>query len=153
MNRIDRPKALARYDQDFALWSSEQAALLRARHFDAVDFVNVAEEIESLGRSDEDEIENRLNVLVMHLLKWRYQAQNRSPSWRATIIEQRSRILKRLSKSPSLKRYPGEVLSEEYVTARLRAAGETELPEATFPETCPFTIDQVLDKSFYPDPD
>jgi hypothetical protein len=144
---------LTPYEADYAQWCAEQGALLREGDLSKLDRENLAEEIEGLGRRDEDEIESRLNVLVMHLLKWRYQAKKRTPSWRATIIEQRSRISKRLTKSPSLNRYPGEVLSDEYVTARLRAAGETKLPESTFPETCPFTIDQILDTSFYPGSD
>jgi hypothetical protein len=138
------------YDRDFYAWTQDQAAKLRARVHNDIDWENAAEEIESLGRSQEDEIESRLNVLVMHLLKWRYQPEHISPSWRATIMEQRGRISKRLKLSPSLRSYPEKILADEYETARLRAAGETGLPESVFPESCPFTIKEILDPAFYP---
>ena len=151
MNKIFRKSQLTPYEADYAQWCAEQGALLREGRLSDLDRENLAEEIESLGRSQEDEIESRLNILVMHLLKWRYQPEQRTPSWRATIIEQRSRILKRLKNSPSLKSYPAKVLDEEYMTAKLRAAGETGLAESVFPETCPFKIAQILDPSFLPD--
>ncbi|PSJ56314.1 DUF29 domain-containing protein [Kumtagia ephedrae] len=151
MNRIDPSPPLVVYEDDFALWCAQQGALLRAGRTSSLDRENLAEEIESLGRSQEDEIESRLNVLVMHLLKWCYQPQKCTPSWRATIIEQRMRISKRLKASPSLRNYPATVLDEEYVTARLRAAGETGLSEVIFPEGCPFTIEEILDPAFFPE--
>ncbi|MFI0844116.1 DUF29 domain-containing protein [Mesorhizobium sp. IMUNJ 23232] len=151
MNKHLWKSHLTPYEADYALWCAEQGALLREGRVSDIDRENLAEEIESLGRSQEDEIESRLNVLVMHLLKWRYQAGKRSPSWQASIIEQRMRISKRLKASPSLKNYPATVLDEEYVTARLRAAGETGLSEAMFPNKCPFAIEEILDPHFLPE--
>lgn len=149
MNKIDLKK-VAGYHDDLALWSAEQAALIRAGKLDRIDLANVAEEIESLGNSQESEIESRMTVLLCHLLKWQYQPSRRSPSWQGTIIEQRSRIARVVRKSPSLKRHPGQVVDEEYVPARLHAAGETHLPVETFPKTCPYTIQQILDPDFLP---
>jgi hypothetical protein len=151
MNKIDRPRTPTRYDQDFALWCVEQGAALRDGKLSAIDREHLAEEIEGLGGSEADEIGSRLNVLLIHLLKWRYQAQMRSSGWRGTIMEQRYRLARRLKRSPSLKAFPAEILAEEYVTARLHAAEETGLPEAVFPEECPFTIEQILADSFWPD--
>lgn len=142
------------YDRDFYAWTQEQGARLRGRAaFDGrgdIDWENAAEEIESLGESQRSEIESRLTVLLTHLLKWRFQPEGRSSSWKGSIVEQRGRIRRRLIKSPSLKDYPAEVLAEEYGYARLRAAGETGLPEETFPLECPFTIEEALDPEFYP---
>lgn len=149
MNRIDLKK-LAGYEEDFALWSAEQAALLRAGKFDRVDVENVAEEIESLGRSDKYEIESRLRVLLMHLLKWEFQPVARTNSWRATIIEQRGRIARRIKDSPSLKSYPAEVLPEEYGYSIPHAAQETGLAESAFPAACPYSAEQILDRDFWP---
>ncbi len=151
MNRITRIGRLAAYDEDFALWSTEQAALLRAGRFDELDRENLAEEIESLGRSDRREIGRRLKVLLVHLLKWRFQPERQKGGWKATIRGQRVEIAKVIGESPSLRRYPAEVLDDEYRTARADAADETGLPEATFPATCPFTIEQILDPDFLPD--
>jgi uncharacterized protein DUF29/YdaS antitoxin of YdaST toxin-antitoxin system len=138
------------YEYDYYGWLVRQAALLGERRFAEVDLPNIIEEIESLGRSEKNEIENRLGVLLMHLLKWQYQAKRRSGSWQSTIIEQRARILKRLQLSPSLRDYPGEVLKEEYGLARERAAAESGLAISTFPKSCPYSIEQVLDPDFLP---
>jgi hypothetical protein len=150
MNRIDLRK-LANYEEDFALWSAEQAALLRAGQLERIDAVNLAEEVESLGNSNRREIESRLSVLLIHLLKWHYQPQSRSGSWRATINEQRKRIARVIKDSPSLRAYPAEVLAEEYEIARERAAVETTIYLDLFPESCPYTIEQILDPGFLPE--
>ena len=84
------PRAL--YDEDFFLWSQEQAALLRDKKCTDLDLDNLAEEIESLGKRDRRELESRLRVLMTHLLKWRHQSEERSGSWGSTITEQRLRI-------------------------------------------------------------
>src|SRR5579872_4889345 len=122
MNKIDL-KHRAAYEKDFALWSAEQGELIRAGKLDKVDLENVAEEIESLGRSDKREISSRLKVLLLHLLKWHFQPKQRdgNGSWQGTIREQRTRIALLLEESPSLRRQPALVLEREYRAARLDA--------------------------------
>jgi len=150
MNRITRIGRLAAYEEDFALWSAEQAALLRAGSLDGLDRENVAEEIECLGRSEKREIESRLNVAIVHLLKWRFQPEKRKSGWKASILEARRQLSRTLRESPSLKSYPSNVVDEEYESARLKTADETGLPEDAFPTACPFTIEQILDTDFLP---
>src|SRR2546428_80611 len=65
------------YHTDFYLWTQDQAALLREGKVQALDLDNLAEEIESLGKSQRHELEHRLDGLLMHLLKWRYQPSRR----------------------------------------------------------------------------
>jgi hypothetical protein len=149
MNRID-PERLAGYEEDFALWSAEQAALIRAGKFERVDLENVAEEIESLGTSDRHQIANRLEVLLTHLLKWERQPEHRSRSGSSTIRSQREAILDLLEESPSLKPYPATQIAKRYPRARDKAAEETTIFLNNFPETCPYTIEQVLDPDFLP---
>ncbi|MBK8086362.1 MAG: DUF29 domain-containing protein [Devosia sp.] len=149
MNKLD-PAQLAGYEDDFALWSAEQAVLIRAGKFDRVDLENVAEELESLGRGDKYQIDSRMEVLLAHLLKWEFQPGQRSSSWKATLFEQRYRIGRLLKESPSLRGRPGEMLDGSYVIGRFEAIKETKLPEAVFPETCPYTIEQILDPDFLP---
>ena len=151
MNKVSLKSRSTPIEADFALWSAEQGALLREGRFDRLDRDNLAEEIESLGRSEEGEIESRLNVLLLHLLKWRFQPERHSNSWKATLLEQRRRIGRRIRQSPSLRDHPASVLDEEYEVARLAAAGETGLALETFPAACPFTIEQVLDPGFFPE--
>jgi len=138
------------YDSDFHAWSQDQAALLRELRPNSIDWENVAEEIETLGGSQRREIRSRLIVLLTHLLKWAYQPTGRGNSWRASIVGAREEILSELQDSPSLKRYPAEVLPKQYTVARLEASGQTGLELSAFPEACPFTIGEVLDPSFWP---
>ena len=136
MNKIELKKQTS-IDDDFALWAAEQGALLREGKLDRADLENVAEEIESLGRSGRYEIVSRMEVLLTHLLKWQFQPAKRSNSWRATLLEQRTRIADVLKESPSLKPYPGRNVDRAYVIGLSGAITETQLPESAFPETCP----------------
>lgn len=152
MNKIERIRQRASYDQDFARWSLEQAALIRQGRFDEVDVENVAEEIESLARSDRKEIRKRQEVLLRHLLKWEFQPGKRKAGWRSTIFEQRQQLKLLIKESPSLKSYPASQVPWCYGLARMKAAGESGLPESAFPSECPYTARQILDDRFLPGP-
>ncbi len=95
------PRNSVEYEEDFYAWTVEQSRLLRAGELSAIDVANIAEEIESMGRSDRRELRSRLVVLAMHLLKWRRQPGARSRSWSATIDEQRLQIEEVLAESPA----------------------------------------------------
>ena len=151
MNRVFPKPRLTSYEADFAQWSLEQAELLRDGSIEGLDRENLAEEIESLGRSDKREIGNRLGKLLVHLLKWRFQPEGRSGSWRSSIREQRRGVAKLIEESPSLKGHPAEVLAEEYEAARIDASDETGLNLSVFPLECPFSLQQILDPEFLPD--
>jgi hypothetical protein len=144
------------YDTDFYRWAMEQAEALReAAKLDlntpkALDWENLAEEIESLGRSDARELQSRYEQLLLHLLKWRFQPHRRSRSWSNTIFEQRLRIERLLRESPGLKPRCAELFAEAYADARRLAARQTQLPLATFPEASPLTIEQAMDPDFPP---
>lgn len=140
----------AEYDRDFAAWAEEQGGLLRARAGAELDWDNLAEEIETLGRSERHEIRSRLLVLLLHLLKWQFQPEKRKGGWRSSIIETRARLHECLEESPSLQGYPAAVLAKEYELARLKAAGETDLPVESFPPSCPWPLSAILDEDFFP---
>ena len=136
--------------QDFYGWTQQQVSLLRSRQFDEIDLEKLIEEVESMGRSELRELESRLTVLLMHLLKWQYQANFQTRSWILTIKEQRRRIVKRLQQSPSLKSQLNEVITDAYELARGDAADETGLSESSFPIKCPWTYPQIVDMEFLP---
>lgn len=146
-----KTRAAPTYDGDFFAWSQDQGRRLRETRPNSVDWENVAEEIECLGRSEKRSIESNLCVVLVHLLKWQYQPAQRSNDWRASILEHRKRIHREIKDSPSLRNYPAEVLADEYETARLSASGETVLDETIFPAPCPYSIDEVLDPDYLPD--
>ena len=142
----------ANYEADFYAWTVEQARLLRAGELSAIDTVNLAEEIESMGRSDRRELHSRLVVLTMHLLKWRQQPGARSRSWSATIEEQRLQIENVFAESPSLRPLAAGMLAQAYAIARARAIAETGLADEAFPAASPFSLDDILSRSFLPQP-
>ena len=139
------------YEADFYAWANEQALLLRAGKLSAADIQNIAEEIESMGKSEKRELVSRLTILLLHLLKWRFQPGLRGNSWRYTIRVQRRDLTRHLADNPSLNAQLSAVLADSYVSAVLSAAGETGLPETTFPDICPWLYQQVADPDFWPD--
>ena len=139
------------YDQDYYLWVETTAQLLRERKLAQIDYENLIEEIEDMGNSQKDSLESNLRVLLMHLLKYKYQTSKRSNSWLFTIVEHRKRILKAFKRSPSFKRYFTEVFDESYADSIDLAVAETGLARATFPEQCPFSQDDVLNPTYLPD--
>ncbi|MBK1722725.1 DUF29 domain-containing protein [Thiocystis violacea] len=138
------------YEQDFYAWSNEQVSLLRAGKLGEADIANIIEEIESMGRSERRELVNRLVVLLLHLLKWRFQPALRGNSWRLSIKEQRIRLASHLADNPSLKSKLDEAILQAYRLAAIEAERETGLSESSFPSDCPFSFEQLMDDSFWP---
>jgi hypothetical protein len=139
------------YERDFYAWANEQASLLRAGRLSEADIENIAEEIESMGRSEKRELVSRLKVLLTHLLKWRYQPMLRCKSWNNTIAVQRDDAVDHLADNPSLKDKLPEALSSAYRKAILVAATETGFDSTTFPPACPWTYEQIMDAAFWPE--
>jgi len=138
-----------KYDTDLYGWTIEQAGALRRRAVNELDYDNLAEEIESVGRSERREIRSRLAILLIHLLKWHYQPAKQSESWRASVSEARQRIEDVLSDNPSLRAFPAEALPSAYRLAILdRTIRRLELRH--LPEACPWTIEDVLRDDFWP---
>lgn len=148
----DKPESKARslYETDFVVWCDEQARLVRARRFDDLDIENMAEGLESMGRSDKRQIESRLEILISHPLKWKYQPGGRNPGWSSTIAERRPRIARLIDESPSLKGYPASMAIDLHAAARLEASKETGIDFTLFPEECAFAAAQILDGAFLP---
>ena len=140
----------ATYETDFYLWTQQQASLLRQGALSALDVENLAEEVEDMGKSNRLALESYLSNVIMHLLKWQYQPQRRGTSWKLSIRNGRRQIEKRLKNSPSLKPQLPIIIAEEYLPARENAADETGLPLTTFPDQCPFTVEQVTG-DYWPD--
>ena len=127
-----------------------QARLLRAGRLDAADVGNIAEEIESMGRSEKRELISRLAVLMVHHLKWQAQPSHRGTSWRLAVDNQRDRLQDHLGDNPSLKPLLGEVLASACRQARREAAVQTGLDLGIFPASCAWTYEQAVDPGFWP---
>ncbi|HEY9658839.1 MAG TPA: DUF29 domain-containing protein [Allocoleopsis sp.] len=139
------------YDSDFYAWTQEQVSLLKTQQWQYLDIPHLIEEVEALGRTERQELRNRLAVLLGHLLKWQFQSDRRSNSWLSTIREQRVQIRLLLQDSPSLKPYLEQVFPDAYELGLALAMRETQLGETIFPEACPYTLEQTLNSDFLPD--
>ena len=146
-----KPTTHALYEEDLAAWATETARLLRERRFDEIEIEDVAEEIEDMGKSQRHALGSRLTVVLLHLLKWKYQPNKHSRSWQSTIVTQRRELRQLLKQSPSLKREVAESVKEVYPDAVDVAAVETGLSATTFPSECPFSPEQVLDRTYLPE--
>jgi hypothetical protein len=138
------------YDRDLYAWAMETARLVREGRFAEIDAIHLAEELESMGKTELRALESRLVVLLTHLLKWEHQPTERSKSWQRNIVEQRKRIARLLADSPSLKPRLPEAIADAYDSAQRWAADETGLDEGDFPPTCPYSVVQILDAGFLP---
>ncbi len=138
------------YEQDFYLWLQTNINLLKEGKFTEIDLENLLEELESMGKSDKNALKSNLRILLMHLLKYKYQPEKRTNSWVYTIREHRQRIRDTFKTSPSLYRFFEEIFNESYQDSRELAADETGLSIATFPPESPFTEQEVLNPDFLP---
>ena len=142
---VEAPPA---YDQDLAAWAHHQAMLLRAGQVQSVDRAHIAEEMDDVGSEQYDRLESALRLVLIHMLKWDHQPARQSRSWTLTIREQRIRISRQLRRNPSLAARREEVLSDAYGDARYGAGIETDLPLKNFPETCPYSWQDIMTRPF-----
>lgn len=138
------------YETDFYSWTQEQAELLRQGRFADIDLENLIEEIETLGRSEYRAFTSALQRLTQHLLKWQYQPEKRSRSWRVTIAHQRIEIEKLLTENPSFKAKLAEAIAFGYRYGRKSACVETTFALKHFPEACPYSWEQLIDEDWLP---
>lgn len=137
------------YDTDYGLWLKEQLQSLQQHDWEKLDTPHLIEELEALNRSNKRELYSYLVVTLAHLLKWKFQPENRCGSWRGSISNSRNRITRLFIDQPSLKPYVEEILDEAYIEAKSWAIEETELINI-YPTNNPFTIEEILSKEFLP---
>ena len=141
----------ANYANDWWAWLRAQADHLRARRLKDIDYDHLAEELEGLGRSDKRALTSHLRNLLVHLLKWRFQPEMRTPSWRLSIQNARDEIEEAVAESPSFEPTLDELTVKQYPKAREDAANEMDIDADALPQACPFELDQILDRKFFPD--
>lgn len=139
------------YEKDFYAWTNDQARLLRAGKLSEIDIEHIAEELESLGRSEKRELVNRLAILLAHLLKWQLQPERRGKSWVATIDEQRRRLEDHLNDNPSLKPALSEAVEKAHQYALAELLRVTPFEKNDLPSMCPYNVEQIFDPDFYPE--
>jgi len=143
--------ATSLYETDFYGWTQQQSRLLHAGDIAGLDFDNILEEIEAMGRAEKRSLRSRLAVLLLHLLQWQYQPQRRGTSWRLTIIGQRTAIHHLLEDSPGLKHLLDERLKGAWDDALKAAEAETGMARGQFPPRCPWDFAAIMDDGFWPE--
>jgi hypothetical protein len=148
-----RAQTRVAYGEDILLWSKQQAQALREARFADLDIEHLADEIEDVGKAEKRELASRMAVLLGHLLKWRFQPNKRSKSWRTTIGLQRRRVGLAVKATPSLK----ALMRDEYwreavwLDAVALAAKETGRPEDDFPDAPSWPFEKACEPDFWPD--
>jgi hypothetical protein len=140
------------YEDDTYLWSFQQAELLRRGRFVEADLANIVEELESMGKRERFKLESSYRLILSHLLKWQFQPELRSRSWRVTLTRERTNVRRRESDSPSLAAIAAEIVRDAYPDAVREAMAETDLPKSAFPAECPYGLAELRDPDFYPPP-
>jgi hypothetical protein len=144
------------YERDYYAWLQDQVRALRERRIEQVDWDNVAEEIEDLGKSERRGVSSHLATVVEHLLKLKYARgifrEYNARGWRVSVRSARRRVRKLLNESPSLRPQLAEMLVDAYEDGRIEALREPRLTEEILPKTSPWTVEQVMDDGFMPDP-
>jgi Domain of unknown function DUF29 len=146
------------YRTDYYAWTKQQAAELRklaaARVNTTLDLENLAEEVESLGRSDLATVRSQLRRIIEHLLKLEHSpAAEPRFGWRESIIDARDVIPDVIT--ATLRREVEAVLAKTYQQGRRRAEAalmrlcEREAAQA-LPAACPYTFDQIVGQDWYP---
>jgi len=134
------------YEEDYAAWIGHQVALIKAGRWSEIDRDNLIDEVESLGRSVFNSFVSAIEIVLLHMLKWDFQPERRSRSWTLSIDEHRARAEDQLGDNPSHKARIDEAVARAYRVARLRAAGETDLPRRTFPDQCPYSWTEIMER-------
>jgi Domain of unknown function DUF29 len=144
----------ALYDRDYYGWIQHNVRAIRERRFKDIDWVNVAEELEDMGKSERRALRSQLARLLAHLLNWSCQPEARrlsENSWRATIEHARLSVRELVEENPSLKPFLNELIPLAYRDALAQAVAESNLPGKTFPNACPWSLEQAWDGTFWPE--
>ncbi len=132
------------HDDDFYKWTRTQVTFLKKKEYEKLDLRNLIAEIESLGNSEKNAIENHLIVLFVYLLKIKFQPAMRSNSWENSVENAKFRIRRLVQKNPSLNKNVSEFMPDAYYSAKLEASSETGLDKKTFPEACPWLFEELF---------
>jgi hypothetical protein len=138
------------YDRDFALWIEKTVNYLKQRDTEHLDWENLIEEVESLGKSQRKAVRSFLVRLLEHLLKRCYVPMSDCyGSWEIEIRNFRQRLQIELDDSPSLKNFILEILPKSYEMALENVTDG--YPDVYFPDFCPFehNVEALLTKKFW----
>jgi hypothetical protein len=140
------------YERDYYTWALRQARALKEHRLEELDWENLADEVEGLAKTERRELRSRLGVLLEHLIKWQFEPQRRTRSWRATVAVQRVEIRQHLDENPGLRPSIPDVLADAYEAGRTKISIRfLRSSDPQPPRSCPWTFEQVMDEQFWPE--
>ncbi|MGK7952470.1 MAG: DUF29 domain-containing protein [Xenococcaceae cyanobacterium] len=135
------------YDRDFNLWIEQMATVLRNRDIKAMDWNNLLEEIEDMGKSEKRSLESYLERLIEHILKlkyWQAEKERNYKHWQVEVVNFRNRLFRLLERSPSLKNYMQDIYPKIFNDAVSAQQIEFTIPQDNFIE-----LKQILKKDYF----
>jgi len=142
------------YERDYYTWTQEQARALREHRIEELDWTNVAEEIEDLGKSERSALRSRLVRLLEHLLKYAHARdrmfENNARGWELSARNARDGFRDRLEENPGLRPQVDDIYVRAYREARNITLKALHLPDSAIPEAPPWTLEEIIDDSFLP---
>lgn len=142
------------YERDYYTWTQEQARALRERRLEELDWTNVAEEIEDLGKSERSALRSRLVRLLEHLLKMAHARErmfeNNARGWELSARNARDGFRDRLDENPGLRHQLDDMYIRAYREARNITLRALRLPDSAIPEAAPWTLNEIIDDAFLP---
>ncbi len=139
------------HEEDENLWLSKTSKLILDKNWDEVDWEYLGEYLEDMSKSEQRSVVSRLIILNMHLLKWMFQKDYRTNSWKVTIMEQRRELNLAFEDSKNLKNHGEKSFIKSYEKAREEASIETEIKIETFPFEPPFSFQQAINEKYFPE--
>ena len=151
MTVIEKTNLKELYDRDDNLWLEKTIALLKENRLNELDLENLIEELESLARRDKLAMASLLEQVIRHLLMYQYwhdERERNARHWEAEIYSFRGQIKHKLT--TNLQNHLISKQQEIYRQALGYVIRKTGLSIDTFPEQCPYTLEQLLDEDWYP---
>ena len=154
---VDTAQTVTR-ERDFYTWLLNQAASLRSRQSNHIEWDAIAEELEAMAAKERRDLVGHLRTVLTHLLKWQYSSARRSErSWRDSLVRARQDATEILDDSRTLRNELSTHLEKAYGQARSLAGSQMRLERSDwqrlFPGTCPWDAKgEVLNEDFFPSP-
>ena len=136
------------YETDDYLWLLETIELLKQGRFDEVDLENLIEELEDLGNEKKNAVKSLLEQVIRHLLLvqfWTKESEINYYHWQSEILGFRHQLEDRLT--TNLRNYLAEEMGIIYNRALKQVKLKTKF-QVDFPEICPYSLEQLLDKDY-----
>lgn len=140
-------------DADFAAWIEHQVEALKSGRFDELDIEDLSDEVESLARRDFRKLRSAIRIILLHMLKWDKQPEERGNSWRRSINAARKRVYGELAASPSFRPRVPEAIAFVYPSAREEASDETGVFLECFAAQCPYSWEDIMTRPHELGPD